>query len=306
MKDWHGVRRAMVLCVLFGLVLAGCTDDNPADTGNDEPPALPDGDVFGIDDSAFKIDPTATSSPISGRRPLVVVDDNLGVAGAAKAVPQPSASADSASYANYIVGRAAVTAATAATVALSAAPAHAFAGAYFATPAKEDDGSWTWAYSVAYGQATYNLELNGRRISDHTTWSMRLSTSGLAQDLTNFLWYDGETRNGGANGYWQIYDMAVPSTATNLFRVDWSRASADNRSAVWLYNRADAAATGSTLTYQQNEDEASVNFWDAQFSEHSRVRWNIDTTEGGVRAPRYNGGQEACWDSQHLNTNCAQ
>jgi hypothetical protein len=307
MMAWKRIRRAAIVLILPAVFAAGCgDDDNPAGTDDDNlvAPALPDQQSMAIDNTPFE---AAAAGSKGTRYPndREWVDhngsryDNKAASGGAVA-----ALVDSASYSNYVTGRAVATVVGAAITVHSAAPAWAFQGAFGATPVKQQDGSWSWSYSLGYGQAMYSMVLNGMPSSEGVNWTMRVSTVGLTQNVTNFLWYSGQTTNGGAAGYWQLYDVATPSVPVSTVRVDWARSSADNRSATWLNNRVGGQGYGDTLVYSQNEDDVSMTFTNASSGEQSFVRWNVDTTAGSVRVPLYNGGQEACWDSQHLNKNC--
>lgn len=290
------------LLIAPALTLAGCGgDDGPSGTTNNEAPALPDQASLSMDSSAFP----NTGSNVRRDQPNDVVYEDYGGGRYGKGAPASGTPTDSMSYSNYIVGRSVATAVNVAIGAFAAAPAAAFAGAFLATPVQEEDGSWTWSYGVIYGSVSYTLSLNGRWNGSATDWAMRVTTSGLTQNVTNFLWYSGQTQNAGSMGYWQLYDMTAPQTPTNLLRVDWNRASADNRSMVWLNNRVGGTAYGDNLTYAQNEDAVSMDYLDASSGVTSFVRWNIDTTAGSVRLPMYNGGQEACWDEDHLNASCS-
>ncbi len=289
------------------LVIAGCGDDNPSGVANDQAPALPDQQSFSMDNSAFPESQELGDKPSNGLRDIIW-EDTGDRDGSGKGTPDVSGApvADSASYSNYVAGRTVVGVARAAVVAFSAAPASAFAGAFNATPAQQSDGSWTWSYAIVYGSASYNLALNGAPSVDRVDWSMRVTTTGLAQNVTNFLWFSGQTQNGGGAGYWQVYDALQPEAPANLIRVDWSRVSAGSWTATWLNNRVGSYAYGDNLAYSEIAADASVTYTRGSDGDESFVRWNMATTAGSVRLPVYNGGQEACWDASHFNSSCSQ
>lgn len=259
--------------------MAGCGDDDgpagPGDLG--QPPALPDESSLSIDLSAFL-------SPSS------------------KWVIQPQTPSDSSSY---LTARATLAIVNLAILYVAAPAAAAFQGAFGATPVHQADGSWTWSYIVTYDSRSFALALNGKAAADESQWSMRVTTTGLGNDLTDYLWYSGAVATAGDEGYWQLYDPMVPATPTNALRVDWQVASADNRTAVWVNNRIGGAGEGDSLTYLLNEDAASVSFRDASNGVVSAVEWSVDTTAGSITVPFYNQGARACWDSGHLNAPCA-
>lgn len=302
-------KASLAVLLLLPVLLIGCgNDDNPAGTTNDEAPALPDQSSMSVDNSAFESTPSASVGSTGTKdTPPIVEEDYQRFGGPFdKGSPAAGVAADSAGYANYVAGRTVAAAANVAVVVFSAAPSAALAGASLAVPQAQADGSWNWSYAVTYGYVTYNLVLNGKAASSGTNWSMRVSTTGLSQNLSNFLWFSGQTQSGGNTGYWQLYDPTFASAPTNLIRVDWNRVSATNRSAVWQNNRVGGTAYGDNLTYAQSGSEASIDYADVSEATASFVRWNTDTSAGSVRVPVFNGGAEACWDASHLNTSCAQ
>ncbi len=275
----NGLKSCPLCAIAIALVLAGCGgDDPPTNPGSqEEPPELPDASTLSIDLAAF-----------SGA--------------SAKWEIQPQAPSDSSSY---LTAKATVGVISLALVVIAAPASAAFEGAFGAEPLRQSDGSWTWSYSVAYGDKVFDLALNGKAAPQQSEWSMRVTTTGFGSNLTNFLWYSGVVAASGDEGYWQLYDPTIPAAPTNALRVNWEATSADDRSAVWLNNRAEADGEGDLLSFEQSGVAASVEFADASNGTVSTIEWDVMTTAGSITIPFYNQGTKSCWDSSHLNASCA-
>ncbi len=272
-------RSAPLLAVLCVVALVGCGGDNPEDAGlNGGPPTLPGAESMIVGLAAFE-DGGAAKSPV----PI-------------------AAPADSS---NFVAARLAVAAINTAVIGFAAAPVAAFSAAIGTTPVQQPDGSWDWSYSMTFDTLSLNLVLNGRADAQGTHWAMRVTTTGLPADVSDFLWYTGEATLDGDVGNWQFYDITAPETPTDLARVDWSIDDADTRWLYWVNNRQGGEHLGDGVTYSVDASAASVTHLDASALTSVVVAWDLVTTSGSLTAPGYNGGAEACWQENHLNTDCA-
>ncbi len=271
-------RSALLLAVLCVIAFAGCGDDNPEDAGqNGALPTLPSAASMLVDLDAFE-DGGAAKSPV----PI-------------------AAPADSS---HFVAARLAVAAINTAVIGFAAAPVAAFSAAIGTAPVQQPDGSWDWSYSMTFDTLSLNLVLNGRADAEGAQWAMRVTTTGLPADVSDFLWYTGEATLDGDVGHWQFYDIAAPETPTDLARADWSIDDADSRSLYWVNNRAGGEHQGDGVTYTVDGSAASITHLDASALTSLVVAWDLVTTAGSITAPGYNGGAEACWQENHLNTDC--
>jgi hypothetical protein len=267
--------RALLALAVAALV-AGCGDEDPMGPAGD-PPALPDAASFAVDLSAFAMPEKWEVSPQS-----------------------PSDSS------NFLTARATAAVIGIGVVAIAAPAAAAFEGAFGAQPVRQADGSWTWSYSVVYGQASFDLSLNGRAAAGGSEWAMRVTTNGLGSNLTDYLWYSGAVSASGDEGMWQLYDPSAPAEPVDALRIDWQTKSADDHSAIWTNNRPGSDGEGDVLAFARSEDDASIEFSDASNGTTSSIAWNVDTTAGSLTMPFYNQGEKSCWDSNHLNAACPE
>ena len=80
---------------------------------------------------------------------------------------------------------------------------------------------------------------------------------------------------------------------------------ASNKSLVFTNNRADAHEdAGDVISYIRAGDQATIEVHDQSDGLDYEAHWSITTTEGSLKVPGYNNGEEACWDAQHLNRAC--
>jgi hypothetical protein len=304
------VRRklARTLATIPLIVLAaGCGDDDsaPITPGGDNTPALPYAQSLSIGVAGFEDAFTpGVRDGQGGPRDVGVVDD--GSSGPAfKSEVGERANADSVSSANYNAGRSAVVSVNASITSLASLTSYCYTRAFNTTPVEEDDGSWTWSYSVVDGWVGYDVVLNGVVSGEETEWVMYVTTSGRTRNVTNALWASGTTALSNLSGSWQVYDLdAAPETP--LVRVDWTRDENGGLTSVWLNNSATHASYGDNLAFSYDGNLATIEYSKAGGSYQSTVRWNPLTSAGSVTMPLFNGGNEACWDAQHSNTSCVQ
>lgn len=295
------------LLLLPLIICAGCGDDNsPAVIGDNLPPELPGQGSFTLNTSALDVATISGPATRGRRNPLDGIYDDE-ITGRYKSDPGAAVAADSAEFANYIVGREVTAAANAAIVTAATMPAFAFSGAAFTSPVEQADGSWNWNYSLTYfANAAFDLQLNGKKVDDHVEWTMLVTTVGLTSNVTNAVWFAGESNSDNSEGFWNIYDTQAPQAGTDQVHIDWTQSAADARSSVWQNNWEGSKNYGSRLTYTEVGNDAVVEYRDAETGDESTVAWNLDSTSGSVVAPAYNNGSVACWDAGHQNQSCNQ
>jgi hypothetical protein len=275
---WRGASPAVliVLTILLALAIAGCGDESPEDAGQNTPPALPSPQSMSVDLDVFD-------------------------SGTAKLPAPMSAPSDSTNFQAAVL---AIDSINVAVLGFAEAPIAAFTGAAGATPAQQSDGSWQWAYSLTSDTLSLNVVLNGSADAQWTYWSLRVTTTGLPTDVSDFLWFTGQASPTGDVGHWQFHDITIPATPTDLARVDWSIENADSRSLYWVNDSPGSEHRGDGVTYIQQGNAASITHLDASSLNSTDVAWDLATTAGSLTAAGYNGGAKACWQENHLNTVC--
>jgi hypothetical protein len=275
---------ALLLALALTVFTAACSQDeespsNPA--AENEAPELPPADVMAVDLETFD------GAEAQGSSKVKTTDE-----------PTPSDSS------NYVVAKATAIAVNSAVLAGIAPAAVAFAGAFLVQPVEQEDGSWLWSYQAVYSEWVLDLQLTGKREGSETVWALRVSTDDTNPALVDYLWYEGRCPYVPITGYWQFYDPTVPEAPVQLLRLEWSRASAVERSATFTVNRPGGNSEGDRLEYAQDGSAALMQYHDASAAMTWDVQWNIETEAGSVIVPYYSRGERACWDEDHLNAVC--
>lgn len=179
-------------------------------------------------------------------------------------------------------------------------PVAAFALALHTTPNHQPDGSWIWIYTFVNGAEEAQVRLRGELMGDEVAWQMRVTAHDAHHDLNQALWFDGTTRNDGADGQWTFYDLDQPA-APAAAELEWHHATSAHELTLRALLGDDA---GDALTFSVQGPESRIDYTDASTSAAWYLRWNAIDGTGSLRVPEYNGGLEACWDAQQYDVDC--
>jgi hypothetical protein len=261
------IHSSFVLAAIFALLagLAGCSGDDDSPTG-----------------------PTSEQPPVLPDAARLSVD--LGFF-------TPGADLDKAfGHQNFYNAYLRAIFLTAMTDLVLAPPVAAFALAVDTVPSHQQDGSWIWVYTFVDGDEEAEVRLRGRVDGDRVLWQMFVSFD----DVEQALWFDGTTALDGDAGTWTFYDVAHGGVASG--RVTWLQEGDHHELALEALAGADA---GDTLTFSRTGDQARIDFADSISGETFFIRWNEADGTGSLRVPDYNGGEEACWDEDQWDVECA-
>ncbi len=265
LRNWRG----LVLLAMVLVFANGCFDDEST-TGPEpaEAPALPPTTALSFDFSFFQ-------------------DPSTRMARTAE------------SYENFWNAYVRAVVAGAITEALLAPPLAVFALAINTVPSPQDDGSWIWVFTWVDGAEEAQIRLRGKELSDgRVEWALRLSSTVEGWDQE--LWFDGETWSDGNAGEWTFYgfeDEGKPEVAMLQWGAD------ANGNFLRLTDLNDNP--GNAIEFREADPWSSFTFVDAATpADGWFVRWNETDGTGSLRAPDYNGGEEACWDGNQLDTEC--
>lgn len=182
---------------------------------------------------------------------------------------------------------------------LLAPPVAAFALAFDTVPSPQPDGSWLWVYTWVDGSEEVQVRLRGKEIADeHVLWEMRASNT--AEGFEQELWFEGETWDDAVTGVFRFHDFQREGKPV-VASVEWGED--ENGKFLSLTDEYDHA--GDSLEYREDGTLNSFTFRDASDPDLSWfVKWNEADGTGSLRAPDYNGGQEACWDEHQNDAVC--
>ena len=281
MSRHHPTRHPAFVFFLAALLLgaalfAGCGTDatEPTPTA-DAAPALPNPDGFRVDLAFFS--QTAKALELDG-----------------------TGSADKFGRANFTNAYLRAVIVSAMTDLVLTPPIAAFALALHTVPNHQPDGSWLWVYTFVNGPEEAQVRLRGEVMGDQVLWQMRVTVHDGHHDLNQALWFDGTTRNDGADGVWTFYDLDQP-TAPAAAELEWHHADASHELTLRAMLGDDA---GDELAFSVVGDEHRIDYADAATAGAWFLRWDAADGTGSLRVPEYNGGLEACWDAQQYDIDC--
>lgn len=180
-----------------------------------------------------------------------------------------------------------------------APPVGAFALALHTPPSAQSDGSYIWIYTWTDGTEEAQIRLRGLPLEDDgVEWELRVSST--EDQIENELWFAGETRDDGDQGYFIFSDfneVGKPDVA----RLDWGTDSnGEFLRFTDLHENIDDA-----LEFRNTGDTASFRWTDASHpSESWYVIWNEADGSGQMQAPDFNEGETACWDDDKCDSDC--
>lgn len=264
-----------VLAILLLTATAACSDDPTSpDAGN--PPELP---------------------------PLTTMTGDFSLFGSQSQSASPRALSAEASNTNFANAALRVFAAQVVTTATLAVPVAVFAATANNTPTFEDDGLWHWRFTAMHGGETYVSHLSGSIQGEDVVWTMRVTSPTHDPALDEFVWYGGVGRVDRSSGTWTFYDPSSPSSPTALLTIDWTHVSATDHS--WQATVESGDGLGDVLSATVDGSDRLLTYRDASEDTLVEIYWNASDGSGYIIAPGYNGGVQACWDTNQEDTPCA-
>ncbi len=272
----HRIRRGLLegaALVLTTLAVAGCFGDGNDSAGpspaNDEPPLLP---------SAEKL------------------DFNL------RFFEDSNAEAERSSKRNFYNAYVRAVTIGAITHVVLTPPITAFALALHTVPSPQEDGSYIWVYTYVEGDEEAQIRLRGLPLDEgRVEWELRVTNLSANPPLDRDLWFEGETWKDGAEGTWRFYDPEVDSGPV-VARLDWGQ----DENGEFLKLTDLVENIGDSLELRGEGADKRITYVDADHPEKEWfIRWSESTGAGSLKAPDYNGGNEACWDEDQNDVDCA-
>jgi hypothetical protein len=255
----------VALAVASSLLAGGCVSDDAPTAPASQAPTLPDTSYFSMNVDFFRT---------------------------------PAKEAIEASQINFLNAAVRVAVIKTVTDIVLTPPTAAFALALRSVPTRQPDGSWIWVYTYVHGTREAQIRLRGESSSGRSLWELRITALHLGLD--GELWFDGETSSWGREGFWRFYDFNKPGDPM-VARLEWEQTtSLKSVSFIDLYTNPN-----DRISYREGGADRSIDFNDASEGAEWFIRWNVATNAGSLMVPDYNNGDEACWDSERNDIDCA-
>jgi hypothetical protein len=192
-------------------------------------------------------------------------------------------------------------------------PVGAFALAIHSVPQRQDDGSFLWTYIFVEDGVDYSIFLYGTPATDRAIWRMEVSTNNPDLPLDHFVWFEGESMRDNSHGFWQFYAPVLPGGAATAstpptegepsIRIDWENLSRTEHRVTVTVNGTGLEGEGDYVEFYNSSEMGKIDFYDASADVLSNITWYADGS-GSLTVPDYNGGLQACWDTQQINVEC--
>ncbi|MEZ4703038.1 MAG: hypothetical protein R2834_22090 [Rhodothermales bacterium] len=168
-----------------------------------------------------------------------------------------------------------------------------------------DDGSWVWSSSVTASGVSAAYSLTGSRRDDGTDWSMRVTMNDPSSStpLEDFELFTGRTTDNGASGSWELY-YPVDGTSTNVLSASYEITSDTEKSITFTIPASAEVNAGDSVEYTESGDERTFDWQQVGSGVRHLVLWNGSDQSGSITATNFNGGVQACWDSNLSDTAC--
>jgi hypothetical protein len=195
-----------------------------------------------------------------------------------------------------------------------AVPVAAFKASFNKAPAKINDNTWEWTYSVDGFTSQYSARLVGTLQTDQVKWEMYVSKTGI-DTFDEFLWFEGTSALNGKSGQWILYHSAEFPQKT--IQIDWQKEGDELGSIKYTYVRETNDQNqpdnfnGSYLIYGLQDETfdayVTIHAYTPQTESFtdSYIEWSRSDFSGHVKAQHFFDNTDwHCWDSTGNDVDC--
>lgn len=184
-----------------------------------------------------------------------------------------------------------------------ALPVAVIAGAEAVDPELNDEGAWEWDYSVSSANREYAVRITAEEAEDgEVSWSVFVTNSDL--DLDSELLFSGVSSPDNTDGEWMFYQIIGLNSGEAVSGLSWEITNNSESTLRFEVLTDRMNRLGDTITLQKGDSVKKTIYTDAEENTTTEIEWNTDTKEGYLISPNYNVGEQACWDSNFMNTAC--
>lgn len=177
-----------------------------------------------------------------------------------------------------------------------APPVAAFSAAAHTVPVAQPDGSWVWTYQWQAPQGNLLIILRGMPAGDVVGWELSLAPGKKG---SSDLWFSGTTNGDGSEGHWTFHDLDQPDQPVSG-EIGWGPTGSGH---YLEFVSREPGESGNTLRFVDNDPDFRIDYVPGDGAQASFIRWHADGS-GSLMVPDYNGGREACWDTQFVDVDC--
>ncbi|MEZ4650895.1 MAG: hypothetical protein R3E97_19340 [Candidatus Eisenbacteria bacterium] len=158
-------------------------------------------------------------------------------------------------------------------------------------PVYVGDQTWRWSASGGSGGGAWTADFEGH-LASATVVEWTMIVNGTDLDLEDFVWYTGVSNLAASSGSWTFYDPwdldEVGETLYSTYVVQ----SEDVGNLTFENRNDDGDGFGDLLTYDANDDDLAVSFYDASEDGTLSVAWSKSSGVGQLTTIQ---GETCCW-----------
>ena len=182
-------------------------------------------------------------------------------------------------------------------------PAAALHAAFSVEPVQIEPGIYEWIYEwTDRGGHQVRIALRAEAFGTHTVWELRVSDNQSSPVLEDALWFAGETRNLGREGYWSFFDPSR-GDGVEVAHMDW-HAERDDSELRLQATDPQSEDEGDSLVYTTKGSNVTVVYTDQSEQQIGTIAWDEETGAGYIEYPDYNDGERSCWDEEQFDVDC--
>ena len=187
-------------------------------------------------------------------------------------------------------------------------PALAYGYVITQTPTYIGDMTWQWSYNFSAAGVEYSATLNGTtdKKGSNTSWEMYISSSTAMNEVNDFLWFEGTTKD-SLSANWTIYTN--PSSPEKVIASEWERNQSTNESSLkYIYYNDDDKNNNSTITYTQlsnTEFDRTYDIYLSSIDAEINIEWSSEFHNGRVQSQNHYKDKEwHCWNELFIDASC--
>ncbi len=159
------------------------------------------------------------------------------------------------------------------------------------------DGKWHWIFTASEGPWAFSVDLVGwiDTPNAEAVWEVYISSNSYMLPLDRFLWFEGRSKIGNKEGWWNFYDPMSPDSLCQTMKVEWE-IDENDLELVFKNVKANSEDYGDYLKYGIELSDHFLIYFDAATNRTNTIYWNAETRAGYIEWFDYNNGQKSYWD----------
>ncbi len=187
-------------------------------------------------------------------------------------------------------------------------PAIVFAVALTKDPVFED-GKWIWDFTAKNGDDELRSKLTGwfeggTRTGIELNLEVMVTCTACKVPTKDFVWYTGKFNTAGTDGHWQFYNPEITQADKKTVRIGYDVRDEDKTLSIQNLRSDGHENGGDVIEYKLEAGVLSISVRDESEKLDYKAAATVETGDGWLEVPLYNGGEKACWGGDQKNAEC--